>query len=411
MGGMAGFFGWRVVAASFMLALSAWGIGFYGPSVYLQALRVRQGWSPGLVGSAITLHFLASALLVAWLPRLHRRLGVPGATRLGVLASALGVAAWGAATQPWMLAPAALLTAVGWALTSAAAIAVWVSPWFDRRRPFALAMAYNGASAGGIVFVPLWAWLIGARGFAEAALWVALGTGVLGWWLAGRFLAATPGGLGQHPDGGAAPPPPRPRLAAATTSLWRQPRFRSISAAFALGLAAQIGLITVLYSLLVPGLGEGRASLVVSLATAGAVLGRSLVGWLLPPGLDRRLATAGNLGLQCLGSLAMALADGAAWPLVAGALLFGLGIGNLLSFQPLIAQAEWPPEEAPQVMASLTAVNQAFYAFAPAVFGALLQWGGAWSAPALAGALQLAAALVLLAGRHPRGGRAVAPAG
>ena len=400
---MTGFFGWRVVAASFMLALFAWGIGFYGPSVYLHALHARQGWSPGLVGAAITLHFLASALLAARLPGLHRRFGLPSATRAGVLASALGVAAWGAATQPWMLVPAALLTAIGWALTSAAAIAVWVSPWFDRRRPMALAMAYNGASAGGIIFVPLWAWLIGWLGFAQAALWVALGTGGLGWWLAGRYLGATPASLGQHVDGGSAPPPPRPRLPAATTSLWRQPRFRSISAAFALGLAAQIGLITVLYSLLVPGLGEQGAGLVVSLATAGAVLGRTLVGWLLPPGLDRRLATAANLALQCSGSLAMVAADGTAWLLVVGSLLFGLGIGNLLSFQPLIAQAEWPPEEVPQVMASLTAINQGFYAFAPAAFGALLQWGGAWSAPALAGALQLAAALVLLQGRrNPR---------
>ena len=154
--------------------------------------------------------------------------------------------------------------------------------------------------------------------------------------------------------------------------------------------------------LLVPGLGESLASLVVSLATAGAVLGRTLVGWLLPPGLDRRLATAANLGLQCLGSVAMAAANGGPWLLVAGSLLFGLGIGNLLSFQPLLAQAEWPPEEVPQVMATLTAANQAFYAFAPAVFGALLQCGGAWSAPALAGGLQLAAALLVLTGRGRR---------
>ena len=400
---MAGFFGWRVVAASFVLALLAWGIGFYGPGVFLHALHARQGWSPGLLGAAITLHFLASAALVARLPAVHQRFGVVAATRAGVVASALGVAAWGAATTPWALLPAALLTAIGWALTSAAAINVWVSPWFDRRRPMALALAYNGASAGGILFVPLWAILIGWAGFARAALLVGLGTAVLGWWLAGRYLGPLPGQMGQFPDGGSAPPPPRPVLPAATTSLWRQPRFRSLSAALALGLAAQIGLITVLYSLLVPALGEAGAGLVVSLATLGAVLGRTLVGWALPPGLDRRLAMAANLVVQVAGSLALVAANGqAAWLLVAGSLLFGLGIGNLLSLQPLIAQAEWPPAEVPQVMALLTAVNQAFYAFAPALVGALFQWGGAWPAPAAAAVLQGAAAAVLLAGAGRR---------
>src|SRR5690606_14829407 len=30
------FFGWRVVWAAFTIAVLAWGIGFYGPSIFLQ---------------------------------------------------------------------------------------------------------------------------------------------------------------------------------------------------------------------------------------------------------------------------------------------------------------------------------------------------------------------------------------
>ena len=33
------FFGWRVVAAVFVLATFGWGLGFYGPPVYLHAVR------------------------------------------------------------------------------------------------------------------------------------------------------------------------------------------------------------------------------------------------------------------------------------------------------------------------------------------------------------------------------------
>ena len=93
--------------------------------------------------------------------------------------------------------------------------------------------------------------------------------------------------------------------------------------------------------------------------------------------------------------------DGAA-ALVVGVLLFGLGIGNLLSLPPLIAQAEWPAEQVAAVLALLTAVNQAFYAFGPAIFGAALQGWGAAAPPALAAGLQLVAAWVLLVGRTRR---------
>jgi hypothetical protein len=85
--------------------------------------------------------------------------------------------------------------------------------------------------------------------------------------------------------------------------------------------------------------------------------------------------------------------------LVAGALMFGLGIGNLLSLPPLIAQTEWPPGEVARVVALMTAVSQTFYAFAPALFGLLFEQA-AWAAPAAAAALQLGAALVLLAGQR-----------
>jgi hypothetical protein len=33
------FFGWRVVWAAFVVAVFGWGVGFYGPSVFLQVLH------------------------------------------------------------------------------------------------------------------------------------------------------------------------------------------------------------------------------------------------------------------------------------------------------------------------------------------------------------------------------------
>jgi MFS family permease len=397
--GAKGFFGWQVVGAAFVLAVLTWGINFYGPSVYLHALHAREGWPLSLISAAITLHFLFSALLVAWLPALLARFGPVAVTRAGMAAAALGVAGWGNAAAPWHLVPAALLTAVGWSLTSGAAINVLVSRWFDRRRPAALAMAYNGASAGGIVFLPLWAALIAAWGFGPASLLVAALAVLVTWPMAGRWFGPTPEAMGLHRDGAASPPPPRP-APPPTGPLWRQPAFRSLSLSFAIGLVAQMGLLTVLFSILAPSLGEGGAGLAISAATACAVVGRTVVGTLLPENADRRVAGMLNFLLQAVGSAALAMADGNPALLVLGAVLFGLGIGNLLSLPPLIAQRDWPPAEVARVVAMVTAVNQAFYAFGPGLFGAAMESFGAWAPPAAAGVLQLAAAAVLMTGRR-----------
>ncbi|MDO9707567.1 MFS transporter [Paracraurococcus lichenis] len=393
------FRGWQVVAAAFVVAICSWGINFYGPSVYLHALQAREGWPPALIAAAITLHFLASGAIVTRLPGLHRRFGLVAVTRAGLLACAAGAAAWGHAAAPWQMAAAALVTALGWALTSGVAINAMVAPWFDRRRGAALSMAFNGASMGGVLFAPLWAALIAAFGFARASLCIALPVAALGWWLAGQWFRDTPATLGLYPDGADTPPAPRP-AAAPAGPLWRQARFRSLSLAFALGLLAQMGLLTVLFSLLAPVLGEAGAGLAMSLATGCAILGRTVVGLVLPAGLDRRLAGSANFLLQAAGCALLAAAGDAPALLLAGVVLFGLGIGNLLSLPPLIAQAEWPPEQVSAVLALVTAVNQAFYAFGPALFGAALQGWGAAAPPALAMALQAAAAGVLLRGQR-----------
>ena len=122
-------------------------------------------------------------------------------------------------------------------------------------------------------------------------------------------------------------------------ALLRQPGFVTISVAFALGLFAQIGLFAHLIARLEPSFGSGLAAAAISLITLCAVAGRTLLGWLLG-GHDRRLAAAANLLMQSTGALLLAFGEGMA-PLAAGCVLFGLGVGNLTSLPPLIAQREF----------------------------------------------------------------------
>ena len=187
---------------------------------------------------------------------------------------------------------------------------------------------------------------------------------------------------------------PLPRAA-----LIRQLGFLTMALAFALGLFAQIGLFTHLIARLAPDFGPGLAAAAISLIGTCAVVGRSLLGWLLGE-RDRRLAAAANFAMQGIGSLLLAFGSGTA-TLMAGCVLFGLGVGNLNLLPPLIAQREYRPVDVGTVVALVVAINQAAFAFAPAVFGWLRDQTGNYVAAFLAaGAVQIAAAAIVVSGRR-----------
>jgi MFS family permease len=171
------FFGWRVVWSAFALAMFGWGVGFYGPPVYLHTVIERTGWPLSLVSMAVTVHFLIGAIVIANLPALSRSYGVSRVTSAGALILAAGVIGWAVATTPSQLLATAILSGVGWVAMGAAAVNAIVAPWFERARPAALATAYNGASIGGLLFTALWVALIGRVGFVAAA--TAMGTVML----------------------------------------------------------------------------------------------------------------------------------------------------------------------------------------------------------------------------------------
>ncbi len=108
-------------------------------------------------------------------------------------------------------------------------------------------------------------------------------------------------------------------------------------------------------------------------ATACAIGGRYVVAWTMPPHANRRSVAAVAYGVQGVGMGLLLAADGAHTALIVLAVaLFGSGIGNATSLPPLIAQAEFPRADVQRVVALVVAIAQATYAFAPALFGALL---------------------------------------
>ncbi len=393
------FFGWSVAWAAFGLAVFAWGIGFYGPPVFLQTLHASRGWSISEISSAITLHFLLSALVIVYLREIHRRFGIGRTTFGGAVATAMGLAGWSHASESWQLLLAAIPSAVGWATTSGAALNAIVARWFERDRPKAISLAFNGASLGGVLFVPAWVFLIDRLGFQVAALSVAAIAIAVVTFLSARYLGPSPANLGLTLDGAECPEPVSkagPRLS--RCEIVRLPRFLTLSTAFALGLFAQIGLLTHLIVRLAPEVGVTNAGLLVSLASLSAVVGRTLAGcWIMDR--DRRVAAGLNFGVQVCGVLLLILGHG--WLLLTlGCMLFGLGIGNLTSLPPLIVQKEFNRQDVVTVVALVVAINQAVFAIAPAIIGVVRDATSDYVLPfAIVAGAQLLAATIVLLGR------------
>jgi len=405
------FFGWVVVLVAFALATFGWGLGFYGLGIYLVELHRRHGWPIAFISSAITGYYIVGGVLVMYLGDFFARWGPRRTVLVAVGAMGAGVLGVAAATRPWHLYVALGAMAVGWAGMSGVAVNAIVAPWFEQKRGMAVSLAMNGASAGGVLLVPLWTVLIARMGFAQAALVVVGLMLALLWPFVAVCLYRGPEALGLRADGlahSAAGDADAPRAAMAPLSraaLLRSLHFWSVSGTFAFALLAQVGFLTHQLTFLNPALGLERAALAVSLTTIAAIVGRVGTGLFIDR-VDRRVATACNLAVQ-----AVALALMLAWPspamLFIGSALYGLGVGNMVTFPSLIVQVEFPRESFNQVVGLVLAVNQFTFAFGPGILGwARDRWGSYDAALLLCIAWELAAAVVVLLGM--RGARRTA---
>src|SRR5262245_27049498 len=107
------FYGWVVVAATFVMAMWSFGLGFYGVGVYVAALQRLHGWSASAVSAPVTVYYVAGALFTTSVGRLYERLGPRSVVGVGAVTMAVGVASLGIVTAPWHLYPAFAVMSIG----------------------------------------------------------------------------------------------------------------------------------------------------------------------------------------------------------------------------------------------------------------------------------------------------------
>src|ERR1700733_9400383 len=387
--------GWRIVAGCFLVASLGWGLGFYGPSVYLAELHRLHGWPASLISSATTFFYLLGAVLVAFVSEAVRGFGPRNCLLGGIIAMAAAAVLMGQVATPWQLYLADALLAFGWAGTSLGIITTTLGLWFDRKRGMAISLALNGASFGGIAGVPLLVAAIGQFGFSRAMIVAAVTMLVLMIPVILIFVGRPPGeGMATSPTAAEAPSASRIRAKA-----FRDVGFLTVSIAFALVLFAQVGFIVHLISFLDPVIGRAHAATAVALLTAMAVAGRVLFSTVIDR-LNQRLAAAISFASQAA-ALAIIIHSRDAMVLIACCAVFGFSVGNLITLPSLIVQREFEARSFGVLISLLTAITQVTYAFGPGVIGALRDLSGSYTLP-FYGCIVLelaAAALVMIRGK------------
>lgn len=395
------FYGWRVVAACFVIAAFAWALGLFGASVYLQAVVAAHGWQVSEVAFAITLMFLVSASVQRTVGRTIDRSGPRPVLIAGAISMCAGVALIGQVRAPWQLYPCFMLLGFGWSTLSTTGITATVAPWFERHQGRSMTLAIMGASIGAVAGVPLLLWALAGLGLEHGLIAVGLTAAILLLPLIGLVLRYRgPADLGLARDGAALDPSAAAEPSTSATIANRgRPRILlwSTAVAFALALTVQIGFITHHVALATPQLGLAGAGLLVSGTGATAFIGRLVLAKIVDK-VDVR-------GLACLimivqTAVLLAISFWPAMPVLIGAsLVYGYGIGHITTLGPVVVRREFGPEAFGATYGRAATVIQLVSALGPALLGVLRDWlGGYRPGLAIAAVVTALAASALFTG-------------
>ena len=180
--------------------------------------------------------------------------------------------------------------------------------------------------------------------------------------------------------------------------------FLLFSAGFVLCLGAQVGGIAHLYNHVERLAGFKVAATAVQALTIMSILSRFLGGWIVTR-VRIRGFTLGNLLVQTLGLVIIALADEVVMVLL-GAAVFGSSIGNLLMLHPLWLAEAFGIHDYPRIFSLSNAVTVLGVAAGPVLLGVLYdEFDYSVAYLAAMGVSLVAVAVFVGAGKNPETNR------
>src|SRR5215475_8211947 len=390
--------GWRVVVACFVMTCFGFRFGFYGHSLYLAALTIRDDTDTpriavSTVSTAVTVYYLAAAAIMIFISDLIARLGPRLFAGIGAVMMGLSLFLIARIRSVSDLFVAYLAMAPAFAMLTNAAVANILGLWFTRKRGLALSIALTGGRVGGLAIVPTLMWLSSKLSFTTALDVIAALT-IPALLLAIALCIRGP----TAEEAGTTGPGCAQTTNTQTLTRWHtlaSAHYWTIAAPLTLAIMAQVGFVVHQVSFLFPVLGLEGAGLAVFLTALMAATSRVVVGFFIDR-LDQRIVGALLLAAQACALFAMLTFASPHVAFLASA-VFGFAVGVMIALPALIIQRECPPA-AFGILSGLTlAIIQIGNSFGPSLLGWLRDATGGYPVPIVVCiAIEIVAIVIIL---------------
>ena len=379
------YYGWIVVAGTFLQSLVCVGIGFYSQQVLVDALTSVRGFERVAVSAASSTFFMLVGVFGFTIGPFVDRHGARGFIFVGATIQGLALIWIGRVQSNAGLAPAFALLALGFALSTSVPTGAILTRWFVARRSLATMFSQSGVSLGGAVMIPLATSLIHLRGFEWATVAMAATIALVAFPVVVFVLRWDPADYGLEPDGSLElTRASRHVTLESQVRVWRRRNalgtstFWLLAAAFGCGLAAQVGMIAHQLAALAERMPWETAMWGGSLIPIGSFVGRLVVGSVTDRFEKRRVAIA-MFVVQGLGILAFSFSE-TPLALFASTLLFGLTIGNIFMLQSLLTADLFGIPSFGRVYGSVQLCSQVASSAGPLLVGSLYATYGGYPA-------------------------------
>jgi len=366
------FYGWRIVAGSFLILFVIVGFVYYGFPVFYAPLIEEFGWSR----AQVTAGFFFSIALIGPAFGISAGLLIDrfGAKRILLAGlSSAGLAFLGFAGMQSLSTYYCFyfLSTVGYLSGGPIPNQVLVSQWFDRLRGRAMGIAYVGIGVGGAVAPVMAQYLIRHYGWRTAMLAVAIIIFALLVPVTIMVVRDRPGDLGLVPDGNrvsdskSATEPAVPillRAALRTRSFWLIliASLMSIGSVGGIIQHLQLHLRDQLYT-------PEQAARVASFLLISSIAGRLVMG-VLADRFPKKYVMLAACTMVAVG-IPMLCAPAWPWVIYLFAFIFGFGMGADYMLIPLITAECFGVASLGRLMGLILTTDALSQAFAPVIIG------------------------------------------